>query len=1008
MKGKARRLLSWVCVLALCMSLLPVTALATTGSGTQENPVTNTKNQVTVNKWVTGTGTEDNPYTLTMEAWAQNKVTSSTTATPLDIVLVLDMSGSMDDPMGVVTEYTSTGSRDWSYRDIRSATTYYYKAEDGNYYRVRVANFGDRQNPEYALTYGTSEWDAEQIPKSKTSEDRDATLWTGELYRVSSYHDSTTRIDALKSSVGTFIDSVAGSATSNNVDHRISIVKFAGNKTNEIGNDTYDSGRYEYNYSQIVKGLTSVSGAGASQLKAAVNSLDPMGATQANYGMDLAKTALDRASQESKKVVVMFTDGEPTSGSDFEGRVANGAISTAHSLKQSGVTVYTIGVFSGADPDDISGRANAYMNGVSSNYPNANSYTDLGQREQGNYYFAASNSQGLNEVFEDIVEEVTTETLTVYPDTEAVLSDTLSQYFNFPDELNGNSGDITVQYVPAESIKDGKIIWENPAGNLPGEGNVSVQISDNKTITIQGFDYRTNAVTQNGDTVTGGKLVVSFPIELDAAECLTHPREGGLYPTNNTTDSKAGLAYKSSDKVTTNDEATRLDQSPTVKVDNEDISANGTDVTVQVYVDGTPVTNPYNYVDLQRNTEDTTYNYWNEKLDTSTGIISCDFNYNPNDGHDCVDIDVALTEGASKYVLQGITYHQSVGSGNPKDVTSSGNSYTVDNVTGVYTEEEIDSDVDVKIYLRTAYTVTYNGENAPADNNTYILQKDVADDASDNVPTVGANSTRNWSDSTLLTEISMEQVPTAAEGSINSGWYTDSDCTGTEYNQENNPNGVPVKNVSSTANEDNVINFYYESTAEMYTVTWKDEDGTELEKDENVEYGTMPSYDGEIPTKAADAQYTYEFAGWTPAVSKVTGDATYTATYTPTTRAYTVTWVDEDGTELEKDENVAYGTMPSYDGEIPTKAADAQYTYEFAGWTPAVSKVTGDATYTATYTPTTRAYTVTWVDEDGTELERTKMLRMVQCPVMMEKFQRKLQMLNIRMSLQAGRLLFLR
>ena len=97
MKGKARRLLSWVCVLALCMSLLPVTALATTGSGTQKDPVTNTENQVTVNKWVTGTGTEDNPYTLTMEAYASNVVTTESKTTPLDIVLVLDQSGSMSD-----------------------------------------------------------------------------------------------------------------------------------------------------------------------------------------------------------------------------------------------------------------------------------------------------------------------------------------------------------------------------------------------------------------------------------------------------------------------------------------------------------------------------------------------------------------------------------------------------------------------------------------------------------------------------------------------------------------------------------------------------------------------------------------------------------------------------------------------------------------------------------------------------------------------------------------------
>jgi len=145
-----------------------------------------------------------------------------------------------------------------------------------------------------------------------------------------------------------------------------------------------------------------------------------------------------------------------------------------------------------------------------------------------------------------------------------------------------------------------------------------------------------------------------------------------------------------------------------------------------------------------------------------------------------------------------------------------------------------------------------------------------------------------------------------------------------------------------------------------YTVTWLDEDGTELEKDLNVLYGTTPSYDGTTPSKAATAEFTYTFAGWTPAISPVTGDATYTATYSAATNAYTVTWLDEDGTELEKDLNVLYGTIPSYDGTTPSKAATAEFTYTFAGWTPAISPVTGDATYTATYSAATNAYTVTY------------------------------------------------
>ena len=164
----------------------------------------------------------------------------------------------------------------------------------------------------------------------------------------------------------------------------------------------------------------------------------------------------------------------------------------------------------------------------------------------------------------------------------------------------------------------------------------------------------------------------------------------------------------------------------------------------------------------------------------------------------------------------------------------------------------------------------------------------------------------------------------------------------------------------------------YKATKNLYTVTWVDEDGTELEKDEGVPYGEMPKYDGKTPEKTATAEFTYRFVGWTPEVVKVTGDAVYKATYKATTNLYTVTWVDDDGEVLEKDEGVPYGAMPSYDGEDPVKAADAEFTYAFAGWTPEIVKVTGNAVYKATYSETRNLYTVTWVDEDGTVLEEDR------------------------------------
>ena len=192
------------------------------------------------------------------------------------------------------------------------------------------------------------------------------------------------------------------------------------------------------------------------------------------------------------------------------------------------------------------------------------------------------------------------------------------------------------------------------------------------------------------------------------------------------------------------------------------------------------------------------------------------------------------------------------------------------------------------------------------------------------------------------------------------GWTTAADGSGTPY-----ADGDKITLTENTT-------LYAQWELQKFTVTWKNEDGTELEKDENVPYGTMPAYNGAKPTKAGDAQYTYIFDGWTPEITAVTADVTYTAKFKATVNTYTVTWVDEDGTELEKDENVEYGATPSFDGVEPTKAGDAQYTYTFNGWTPEVSTVTGNVTYKATYKQTVNKYTVTWQNEDGTVLETSE------------------------------------
>lgn len=301
---------------------------------------------------------EASDFVTTLSAMSSTSNSTVTVTTPLDIVMVLDASGSMDDQMG------------------------------------------DENSPK--------------------------------------------RIDALKSAANSFIDTIAKQnedIEGANRQHRVAIVKFAGDETDKVGNDIYRSGGHRYNYSQTMQELTACTVGGAKGLKGTIDSIEPAGATRADYGMKQAEKNIKISGREgAKKIVVFFTDGKPTSLKKFDSSVANDAVTSAKKMKDGKATIYTIGIFDGANPkasvqDSKTSQENKFMQAVSSNYPNATAWDAHGARaENSDYYKSATNAEELKKVFDDISQAITSEA--PYPtEIDKGYDATKSGYITFTDEL---------------------------------------------------------------------------------------------------------------------------------------------------------------------------------------------------------------------------------------------------------------------------------------------------------------------------------------------------------------------------------------------------------------------------------------------------------------------------------------------------------------------------------------------------------------------------------------------
>lgn len=426
----------------------------------------------------------DNSVTIRLEAYTTGTVTTSEATVPTDIVLVLDESGSMKDPINQYTKVYALNTRE----------TYYVKSGD-SYIQVKWCNgglFSTHADGWYSGGHFIIHWGSRYEPMTSAT---DTTNGHVQFYQASA--TDTSKQQALINAATQFVNDVHANATANNVDHRVSVIGFSGNNESTIkvglANDIRN------NYQTVVS---------------AISGLKADGGTYIEDGMTNAKEAFEKAaitaSGKRNRVVVVFTDGVPGSGtwdSDTIKYSANPAIQASYELKNTyGATVYTIGMLDDANPEleisdekDDSSRTNKFLHYLSSNYPKAQSMNDGGTGSNQGYYLSASDTASLNAIFKKISESISAPSISL--GSEAVIKDVLTEQFVMP----ANASDIKVFTADATSANGAS--WASPVLS-----NLQPTIQGNNTISVTGFDFNANFVSNNAksDGSYGKKLIIEF------------------------------------------------------------------------------------------------------------------------------------------------------------------------------------------------------------------------------------------------------------------------------------------------------------------------------------------------------------------------------------------------------------------------------------------------------------------------------------------------------------------
>ena len=512
---------------------------------------------------------ENDRVNITLDTWVagykSNIWTPATkdTVVPLDIVLVLDVSGSMEDKI----DASGTGMQYVKTTDNISSVYDNYKSKD---YYIRTSNGFVKINSMTKTTF---------IITWYTINGNTTTRNSNSIYEYKYISPETmirvTKMEALQNACENFINIVAES--SENGSHKIAVVKFAGKQSDNVGNDRYWDGLSRYSNTQIVKNLTDAGS--TDELKNAIWGLYTGGATSADYGLNRAEKALGSARTDSKKLIVFFTDGEPNHGSGFDTDVADNAIQKAKAMKDNNVTIYTVGVF-GQMTATTKKNVDTYMNNVSSNYPAATSMTSSGNPAKDKdgkiitkYYLEAKNAAELSDIFETIAGEEAKDTgsgeskgagANLAAEHSVHIKDIVTPYFTIP-QTNGVPDDIKLTVIPAKtvSIKSGAtrdntthapkyedyvVTWETDNSKFetitPKDGEVYV---DGNTLIVDGhiFDFSANwtgveekwtqgkSVPDNVTPKLGKKLIITFSVKpnytKDGGEVTTNEESSGIY-----------------------------------------------------------------------------------------------------------------------------------------------------------------------------------------------------------------------------------------------------------------------------------------------------------------------------------------------------------------------------------------------------------------------------------------------------------------------------------------------